>query len=446
MSPPSPPPDTSPPGPSLQARAAAAIAESGRETGIALCLSGGGFRAALFHLGALRRLHELGILQRVAAISSVSGGSIFAAFLATRLSQTGRPLALGIADWQDDIAQPFRAFCARDLRTLPLLLNLPWNWLWPAPLLRQLESRYRARLTRLMLRELPATPRFILCATDLTFGVNWEFDRDGARDYQAGRLALAAAWPLARAVTASASFPPLFGPMSIRQRPDDYHGGDYPAAAGAKLRRRIELTDGGVYDNMGLEPVWKRWTHVLISDCGAPFDFRLDTAPLRRLLRYTAVVTNQTRALRLRLFFGDTNAGRYHGAYWSLTSGVKPTGTTAAPAGDAAYAGYSQALADDVLGKIRTDLDSFSEAEMSVLENHGYFAAERSIRQHATELVPADATPAHAPYHEWTDEAKVRRELRDSAQRLSLRRIVRTLAARVPLTPPRSISRTGGFP
>jgi NTE family protein len=219
--------------------------------------------------------------------------------------------------------------------------------------------------------------------------------------------------------------------MSIRERPDAYHGGDYPADAGARLRRDIQLTDGGVYDNMGLEPVWKHWTHVLISDCGAPFDFRLDTTPLRRLLRYTAVVTNQTRALRLRLFFGDTNAGRYQGAYWSLTSGVKPTsggggGDAAAAPADADYAGYSQALADDVLSKIRTDLDSFSEAEASVLENHGYFAAERSIRKHAPDLATADGVPARAPYPAWTDEAKVRRELRDSARRFSLRRILRT--------------------
>jgi len=48
-------------------QAAAYLAPSSREEGIALCLSGGGFRASLFHLGALRRLHEVGILQRAAA-------------------------------------------------------------------------------------------------------------------------------------------------------------------------------------------------------------------------------------------------------------------------------------------------------------------------------------------------------------------------------------------
>src|SRR6266566_7386366 len=57
-----------------------------KRRGIALCLSGGGFRAALFHLGALRRLNELGILSKIDTITSVSGGSITAAHLATRLT------------------------------------------------------------------------------------------------------------------------------------------------------------------------------------------------------------------------------------------------------------------------------------------------------------------------------------------------------------------------
>src|SRR5712671_4630181 len=49
--------------------------------GIALCLSGGGYRAMVFHLGALLRLNELGILKRIIRISSVSGGSITAGIL-----------------------------------------------------------------------------------------------------------------------------------------------------------------------------------------------------------------------------------------------------------------------------------------------------------------------------------------------------------------------------
>jgi len=42
----------------------------------ALALSGGGFRATLFHCGALMRLNELGFLTKLSRISSVSGGAI----------------------------------------------------------------------------------------------------------------------------------------------------------------------------------------------------------------------------------------------------------------------------------------------------------------------------------------------------------------------------------
>jgi len=188
----------------------------------------------------------------------------------------------------------------------------------------------------------------------------------------------------------------------------------------AATRRRVQLSDGGVYDNMGLEPVWKDWTHVLISDCGAPFEFRTDSSPLRRLLRYTAVITSQTRALRLRSFFSDTNERRHRGAYWSLGSGVRPS---VAAAGEPGFAGYSQALTDDVLERIRTDIDAFSDAEMNVLENHGYWSAECSIRKHDRDLIPVGVPVAVFPYPEWINESKIRRDLRDSHKRLSLRRL-----------------------
>src|SRR3954465_9247483 len=54
------------------------------ESGIALCMSGGGYRAMIFHLGALIRLNELGLLSKLNRISSVSGGSITAAQLGLR--------------------------------------------------------------------------------------------------------------------------------------------------------------------------------------------------------------------------------------------------------------------------------------------------------------------------------------------------------------------------
>ena len=57
--------------------------------GIALCLSGGGYRAMLFHLGSLWRLNELHYLKKLNRVSSVSGGSITSGVLATELDQAG---------------------------------------------------------------------------------------------------------------------------------------------------------------------------------------------------------------------------------------------------------------------------------------------------------------------------------------------------------------------
>src|SRR5262249_48949493 len=126
-----------------------ATMSSKARSGIALCLSGGGFRASLFHLGALRRLHELGVLQRVDKISSVSGGSIFTGFLADRLVQLTRAKTIEGLDWEQDIAVPFRAFVHRDLRTWPILAHILWNWAWPSFRAHHLERRYRDRITAL---------------------------------------------------------------------------------------------------------------------------------------------------------------------------------------------------------------------------------------------------------------------------------------------------------
>src|SRR5687768_12952897 len=81
------------------------------ETRIALCLSGGGFRATLFHLGAVRRLNEFGILSGVEVISSVSGGSILNGVLATRWSRLTINDFGVITNFENEIAEPVRAFC-----------------------------------------------------------------------------------------------------------------------------------------------------------------------------------------------------------------------------------------------------------------------------------------------------------------------------------------------
>src|SRR5579864_1635392 len=90
--------------------------EDNPEVGIALCLSGGGYRAMVFHLGALWRLNELGLLPKLARISSVSGGSITAGVLGMKWSRLNFNPSTGISSsYQDEVVAPV---CAMARKTL----------------------------------------------------------------------------------------------------------------------------------------------------------------------------------------------------------------------------------------------------------------------------------------------------------------------------------------
>ena len=373
----------------------------------ALCLSGGGYRAAIFHFGAMLRLHERELLEDVDLFSAVSGGSIALAFLASRyLAGRDSPEEdfeewCGRIDFRTELLEPFRAVTARDLRTWPVLATGAFNWLWPSARVRLLERGYRRFLGELRLAELPAAPGFVFCATDLTFGCNFEFSQARVGDYRAGYLREAGAVQLATAVAASSCFPPLFGPLRLPSRVQDFAGGK---EAGSPLIDGLELSDGGVYDNMATEPAIKRCARILVSDAGAPFAFEAGKHYLRRLLRYAAVVGNQASALRKRLFFGRRDAGEFEGAYWHLGEER-----------DAGADGYSLGLCRDLLARVRTDLDRFTAAEFEVLVNHGYFSCEAGLL--ADGLADPEATPARWPFPDWQDEARVRHALRHSHRR-----------------------------
>ena len=379
-----------------------AAAPAVRRRGLALCLSGGGFRAAIFHLGAMLRLHQDGRLGRVDTFSSVSGGSIASAWLACRYLD-GRREGESFAAWCSrvdflaEVVEPFRAVAGRDLRTWPVLLTWPWNWRWPSTRVALLQRRYDAIYGGRELRDLPPAPRFVFCATDLTFGVNWEFSRRRCGDFQAGYLRRHGKIRLATAVAASACFPPLFGPLRLPVRAEDFLHGRHRGEFADHLRDRIELSDGGVYDNLGTEPVLKSASEILVSDAGAPFAFVAGGHVLRRLLRYASVVANQAVALRKRLFFRGLRDGDYAGAWWGLEER------------DAGAPGYSLGLARDVIARIRTDLDGFGAAEFEVLVNHGYFGCLAATAPQTGE--------GDWPYPARSDESAVRRDLRGSHRR-----------------------------
>ena len=382
--------------------------------GIALSLSGGGYRALLFHLGALTRLNELGLLAKLKTISSVSGGSIVSARLA---SAPVYPLSGAVSEdaWQREVAGPLRAFANRNIRTPAIIRRLlPWNWFRTSTGVEALAQAYRG-ITKLTLPRLPDRPNFLFCSTDMTFGVNWIFERRRLGDYQAGYAAPRSGYPLARAVAASSCFPPVFNPLPIRLRGKDLTGGKIPKGPERdRLIRGLRLTDGGNYDNLGLEPVWKSHATILCSDGGAIFDYQPDGGLFWRLKRYLAITDHQALALRKRWLIGGFIDGTFEGTYWGIASAVASFEVDVGPA-------YSKEFAENVIAHIRTDLDAFSEDEASVLENHGYTLAEAAIQRHLPKLMPSPAPPMKLP-HPWIAEDDARRRLADSSERTLLGR------------------------
>jgi len=356
--------------------------------GTALCLSGGGFRAALFHAGAIRRLNELGLLAGVRTVSSVSGGSIASALLATvwpRLERDG-PCFTNL---EALFERPLRAFCGRNIRNRPLLwgrLN-PRNW----PRLASpsfsatdlLAAEYERLVGSVRLSALPPHPRFVFCAANLQTGVSFELSSSSIGDYVLG-YSEPGQFTLAEAVAASSSFPFAFPPLVRTLDLDAFVGGDPRAVAvGFRPGPRIALTDGGVYDNMGLEPAWKTHQVVLVSDGGTPFEIQARTRTwlVPRLQRSFQVVVNQALAVRKRWLVAAYLRGVYRGAYWGLGTDrdeYQPPGAGRPP-------GYSGRVLDR-LRRVRTDLDCFSPGEQSVLMNHGWALAGAALGRWGADL------------------------------------------------------------
>jgi NTE family protein len=366
---------------------------------IALCLSGGGYRAALFHLGALRRLNELGVLSKVTLISSVSGGSILAAHLATHMRPWPEP-GEKYLQWPE-IEANFLKIVKRDIRTGPVLkrLLMPWNWFRSSTQVEALESNYASGLTQLALSELPERPQFVFCATDMVNGVLWKFDRNETGSYVAGYSKPPSDWKLAKAVAASSCFPPVFSPLPLNLT-DQYKKGTNDSW------RHMCVSDGGLYDNLGLEPS-KGYT-VLVSDGGAPFYPTAPTGLLGRGKAYLSVMSRQAESVRKRWLISQFVQKERVGTYWGIGSAVCKYRE-----GDTD--GYSVALATETIARIRTDMDVFSNAEIAVLCNHGYLLADIAVDVHVAELSTA-GIKKDIPYPDWMEEGKVSVALKDSSK------------------------------
>lgn len=294
-----------------------------RRVGVAL--SGGGFRAAAFHLGVLKRTEELAVLPLVEALSTVSGGSMTGALYALRCAEHGgAPGAYPI----DALIGEMRPFLTSNLRARALLGS-------PLRVLRAVRSTTSTRISRigLVVEELDRQlfggktidqlpPWIAINATNLRTGKGWRFMHDRAGDYLAGATERTNTIRIAEAVAASAAYPGLTDSYAFATNWEDMRGdllseGRWerpPAKAAGYVSRWRErfgeargvvhfpLADGGLYDNEGVNTLRShRVTHAIISAVAPP---EADTAygfGPSRMLRVVEVVHDRLGAVTRQL-------------------------------------------------------------------------------------------------------------------------------------------------
>lgn len=403
----------------------------GARHGTALCLSGGGFRAALFHLGAVRRLDELGILGRLRTISAVSGGAIVANLLADpRLRWPDPHGAPGrVGGFEEFVAAPLRHLTSRNVRTPALLSRLhPTRWARPDASTNVLAEQLAAAVPWWAgdLRDNDrGGPVILTSATEIGYGVSWVFADAGSigprgriGDHRLGYAAPPPGLRLADAVAASCAYPPFFAPAELDGRTLGLVGGVHAKNESPQVREqllaRIQLADGGIYDNLGVEPVWADHRAVLVSDGGAVFRSRSAGSILGRLWHTLSIAGSGGQTTRLRWLRASFSAGLLDGATWSLES----SNTVSQVPGHGPLPGergYYPADLVDQINTMRTDLDAFRPGEQQILERHGYAVAQASVHRHSPHLVTRDA-PFNQPHPELADLARVSAELRASGQ------------------------------
>jgi NTE family protein len=386
------------------------LPHEGPRKGLAFCMSGGGDRAALFHLGALRRMNELGILSKIDTFTSVSGGSIMAAQLATFMKGAARTPGEPIDGFDAGVAEPMRRFAAKDVRTGAALARLkPSNWFTPGAQSEALAAGYAQGPAPGLLDDLPDTPRFVFLASDMRFRDQWVFDT-GKRRVGSGAAGYGplGKWTLAQAVAASSCVPGAFSVVKAKQDPSTLEDGTYKERDRDELVREIDLSDGGMFDNLGLEPVWQDHATVLVSDAAPSFKPEPQVGWLWSALRQGVILLEQATEVRKRWLISNFLAEQLQGAYWGIAS--KPSRYRL----EAEHTAYSEDLIRDFIAPIRIDLDVFSEGEIAVLENHGYLMAEIALQRHAKDLGGGNWPKAVAPHEDWLDKRKAEKALTGS--------------------------------
>jgi len=390
---------------------------------VGVCLSGGGFRASLYGLGVLRYLAESGVLGATEVLSGVSGGSVAAAAAMTAPSSNR---------FVQEVYKPFvTAVSSQNLRNRAMTRwarsrlgrhGRPRNLVLSDVLA---EALYPSLGT---LRELPSRPQLVITATDLASGRAFRFSQEFLGNYDWGYAPPPPHLRVATAVAASVAVPIVFPPLQMPTR---------GLGLSEHVPDRLSITDGGVYDNLGVE--WFQGWGSGRPASAVPADFLVVVNASGPLIRSTKpyigpfavnrgrqIQYAQTQATRVRWLIASFMAGDLRGTYLGITGDPrKATLPDHSPVAPALYEGALPSRLVRPLAQLRTDLDRFTTDEANLLAYHGYWSAHVRFGSLFPDM--AVGRPQWRDYAELSNEdaATLERELLRPRHRLGLGQRVR---------------------
>ncbi len=369
-----------------------------------MALSGGGTRAVAFHLGVLRRLAQGRLFEQVAKLSTVSGGSLAAAVV---FGQSGLRWPTSAAYCDTSFPSLERMLTSTGLFDFAAVVSSPRQW----PRLLHNRAGILADLlqqrwsVRGRLDELPMEPEWLINTTCVETGRNWRFSKLVMGDWVFGHH-FTPTVRIAEAAAASAAVPyavgalrldvPDYGWYSIDPTNDQPLGRKEPAFSS------IRLWDGGAYENLGLEPLYKigrgmiGCDFIIVSDASAPLPVP-GSSPAFALLRGNLssprlfdIASDQIRSLRSRVFVHALMNGEAKGALIRMGNSVRDIDIqTSRDRARKDYAAFQPDLDVSAAFKYPTNLSALSLAAFQRLARHGFEVADATLTAYCAPLAPS---------------------------------------------------------
>jgi NTE family protein len=340
--------------------------------GIALCLSGGGYRAVLFNAGAVLRLSEAGLLQRATRICGVSGGAIVAGLVAVHWSRMAvdgfSPDAV-----RREIIGPLRALASRTLDGRSVVGGL----LFPRSLTEWVSHNFDRELYRgVQFGDLPKAPVLSIGASQLNSGSRVVFSNEVRS--RSGALSICdPSYPVTDAVCASIAMPPAFPALRVSESDLD---GD---------ARAMQLADGTLCDPLAIADAQDCQTLWVSDGGGALVEEESLDGKLEQAARAMEMLQHSLRLPPRHALLSAFQGGRHSGAYWSLRAATAdyPADTClVCPPGRAAE-----------LAALPTRFAAMSDDLQERLVNWGYAICDIALRSWFDPSLPH---PSEFPYRD----------------------------------------------